>query len=524
MKEFIAKFENGIAGTLSGYDRLVVGGNLPLRHERGLKGYLWANQLGLKDFGAHAEAVSKQIKEASLAAIRQADRPVVYLRSANEDKQQMARLIAQRDGVTCGPICALTAVEMSRSYEIRGDRVSKKLVLQTRQRPGLVIYRYDIHPIFGLLGVRLQTWFPFQMLVYLNGREWLARQMDQTGMRYRKHKNCFTWVEDFSRAQALLDEQMTVNWGELMTSIQQQVNPLFPQLCRNFPMSYYWSCGESEWATDIIFRDAEHLRRLYPQLLHLGMTCFSSTDVLRFFGKRATRGGAQPGRYDLDINTDLRVRTSGVRLKHRLGPNSLKMYDKAYDERGAVLRLELTLNRCEIFRVYRTKINDPEGEKSWRTMRRGLVDLGRRAQACQKALDMYSSALAAVDDSTTLEELVAGLESRIKHNGRSYRALHPFERDDLALCRAIHRGEFAIHGFRNRDLQAQLYMGQPKTPSEKRSRSAAISRKLKLLRVHGLIRKLPHTHRYRVTPNGAKILNAILSAQRFTVQQILNAA
>jgi hypothetical protein len=524
MNEFISKYESQISGTLSGYDRLVIGGHLPLRHKRGLNGYLWAKGLGLKDFGAHAESVSKQVKAASLERIEQAGRPVIYLNSGRMDKQKTALEIARRDGITEGLICGLTALEMGSSYEVRPDRDSKKLVLHSRDRRGLVVYRYQFHPVFGFMGVRLQTWFPFQILVYLNGREWLARQMEQVGMHYRKHKNCFTWVEDFSRAQALMDEQLTVDWEALMTGIQEEVNPFFPELCQGYPMSHYWSCGESEWAMDIAFRQDEQLRRLYPQLLHLGITSFSSADVLRFFGKRATREGAQPGRYEVDINTDLKIRSSGVRLKHRLGQNSLKMYDKARDELAALLRLEVTLNRCEIFRVYRAKNNDPEGEKSWLTMRRSVVDMGRRAQACQKVLDVYASALAAVDDSTPLKDLIAAIEQRVRHNGRSYRALHPFERDDLALLKTINRGEFAIHGFRNRDLQQHLYQGEPKNTQQKRRRSAAISRKLKLLRVHGLIRKLPHTHRYRVTETGRQILNAILSAQLLTVKRILEAA
>jgi hypothetical protein len=104
------------------------------------------------------------------------------------------------------------------------------------------------------------------------------------------------------------------------------------------------------------------------------------------------------------------------------------------------------------------------------------------------------------------------------------RALHPFDPADHALLKAVNRGEFTIHGLRNRDLQALLYSTPPKSASDKCRRSAAISRKLRLLRAHGLIRKLPHTHRYRVTSEGRLILNAILSAHRFTVQQLTTAA
>lgn len=157
-------------------------------------------------------------------------------------------------------------------------------------------------------------------------------------------------------------------------------------------------------------------------------------------------------------------------------------------------------------------------------MRRGLADLHRRAEVSQKALDCYCDALAAVDDSTTLQELTERLEKRVRWHGKPVRALHPFDPQDHGLLRAVNRGEFAIHGLRNRDLQQLLYDPPATTPAEKRRRSAAVSRKLRMLRAHGLIHKLPHTHRYRVSEQGRLILNATLSAHRMTTQPLTAAA
>jgi len=121
-------------------------------------------------------------------------------------------------------------------------------------------------------------------------------------------------------------------------------------------MQYYWTVFQSEWAMDMVFRDPAQLRHLYPQLIHLGMTCFSSPDVMRFMGKEVgQRKGELPGRYGLEVVTDLRVRQEGVRIKHRVGKNSIKLYDKAYDSCGAVLRSEVTLNAPGQFRVFRHK-------------------------------------------------------------------------------------------------------------------------------------------------------------------------
>jgi hypothetical protein len=522
VNDFIAKYQHQLNGTLSGFDRLVFRGDLPLNHERGMKGYLWAHDLGLKDFGEHAEQVSRRVKQASLVTMEQAHRPVQYLNSSKDDKQALAREVAVRDRIVSGPICAFTAVELCSSYAIRGDAAEKRIRLERRWRKCLFVYQYWMHPVFGFMSVRLQTWFPFSIHIYLNGREWLAQQMEQAGMRYRRHHNCFTWIEDFPRAQMMMSEQLNVNWSRLFDDLTGQVHPCLAKLCKRYPMTYYWTCQDSEWATDVVFRQAEQLQQLYPQLVHLGMTSFSSPDVLRFMGKRVSRTGAALGGYEVPISSDLKVRPNGVRIKHRYGANSIKLYDKAYDELGAVLRTEVTITRTELFRVFRPTNHDPDSPCEWRRLRRGVADLYRRAEVSQQALDRYCSALAAVDDSTTLEQLTACIERRVLW--KPMRALHPFDPADHALLKAVNRGEFTIHGLRNRDLQALLYSTPPKSASDKCRRSAAISRKLRLLRAHGLIRKLPHTHRYRVTSEGRLILNAILSAHRFTVQQLTTAA
>jgi hypothetical protein len=524
MNDFIARYQEQLSGVLSGFDRLVFRGQLPLNHKPGLKGYLWAHDLGLKDFGEHAEAISQRVKQASVATIESAGRPVKYLNSGKQDKQQLALQIAHADGIGNGPICAFTAVELCSSYAIKGNRETKKIDLERTPRKCLCVYQYWMHPVFGFMSARLQTWFPFPITIFLNGREWLARQLEQAGMSYRRHRNCFTWIEDFQRAQTLMDEQLRTNWGQGFQGVQNALHPLFSEICRRYPMQYYWSCCESEWAMDLIFREAEQLRRLYPQLVQLAMTSFSSPDVLRFMGKRVSRHGTALGGHEIPISSDLKVRPNGVRIKHRLGPNSIKLYDKAYDDLGAVLRPEITINKARLFRVFRRAHDDENAPLKWHNMRSGIADLHRRAEVSQQALDRYCSALAAVDDSTTLGELTAQIERRVRWKGSSVRALHPFEAEDRALLEAVNRGEFAIRGLRNRDLQPLLYATVSKTKAQQRKRSAAVSRRLRMLRAHGLIRKLPHTHRYHVTDRGRMILNAILLARRVTVQQILAAA
>jgi hypothetical protein len=348
--------------------------------------------------------------------------------------------------------------------------------------------------------------------------------MDQAGIGYRKYDNCFGWIEDYQRAQALMDDQLRVDWPELLNEIAVQINPRHAEIFAGYPADYYWSAYQSEWAMDITFADPEQLRRLFPRLVQLGMTSFSSPDILRFLGKKVTASGQVPGRVDQAVTTDMRRRTEGVRLKHSLGQNSLKAYDKLYTADAGLLRLESTINRPEMFPVYRPKQGDPQGEPDWRTMRRGVADLYRRKEVSQKCLNRYADALASVDDTTTLQELTQRLERRVLWNGKSVRALHPFAPEDRALLEAANHGEFTLHGLRNRDLQKLLYGAPAASHQEARRRSSVISRKLRMLRAHGLIQKLPHTHRYQVTEQGRLILNGILMAANATLSQLTHKA
>jgi hypothetical protein len=99
--------------------------------------------------------------------------------------------------------------------------------------------------------------------------------------------------------------------------------------------------------------------------------------------------------------------------------------------------------------------------------------------------------------------------------------LHPFQPEDHDLLKAINRGEFTLAGFRNRDLQTLLYSKLSPDKAEQRRRSSRVSRQLRMLRAHHLIRKIARTHRYHVTDRGRTILSAILLAHNLTVANLL---
>jgi hypothetical protein len=347
------------------------------------------------------------------------------------------------------------------------------------------------------------------MHVCLNGREWLAQQMDKEKISYVRQDNCFTRVANLKRAQKLLDQQLRVRWPAFLNRIVHQVHPAHGVIFRRHPTEYYWSAEESEWASDVMFDSVPSLAALYPRLIRHGIEHLGSPDVMRFLGRKLPSHGGVNGHFTGEVVSDLKVRPEGLRIKHRLNRNSIKMYDK----QGSVLRVETTINDTSDLRVYRRKEGDARGPKSWRRLRKGVADLRRRAQISQAANERYLETMAAVEETQELGQLAARLCRPVQWQGKRVRALNPLAEDDAKLLTSISRGEFTINGFRNRDLRPLLYGSGATSGQEVRRQSSAITRKLRLLRAHGLITKVPKTHRYILTAQGAIAITALLAAR-----------
>jgi len=376
----------------------------------------------------------------------------------------------------------------------------------------LHLYKYFIHPQFGFMSARLQTWFPFNIQICLNGREWLDRQLRRRSrLDSKRVDNCFTRLGNPELAQRLMNEQLTTDWPTALDAIARSLNPLHATIFKPSPMEYYWSAYQTEWATDILFKDPRTLAEIYPPLVRHAMEHFKSPDVMRFLARKAH------GNFTGEIITSFKDRPEGVRVKHWVRGNSIKMYDKA----GSVLRVETTIGQTNDFKVLRPRHDDPEGELVWQRLRKGVADLHRRTQLSQRSNDAYLDALAAVDDTTPCAKLFDAVGLHVIDRGRRVRALRLGDPNDIALLEAVSRGEFAPAGFRNRDLRRLLIQTPPgSSPRDIRRASAKISRQLRLLRAHGVIKKIPKTHRYRITTNGQLLTAALFATRRANIKQL----
>jgi len=552
-KSFMDQLGSRIKCALGGWDRLRFHASLrPLFSPQWMHSYLCAAKVRLVDFAEHAQDLTHRMLQEAKNLAEAAGRPYHFLRSPKTIKEDFIEDIAQRDRVSEGLIAVLGAVEPCLAMTVRGARERRWLQPVLEQRKCLHLYHYYEHPVVGRSHVRLQSWYPFSVDVCLNGRLWLAKQMDAAGLKYQRADNCFVELADPARTQALADAQHQTRWLELLNGLLAGAHPLQEQILKPFPnLFYYWSLTQSEYATDLLLANQRDLARVYRAFVLHGLCTFQSPEVMRFLGHHVPlKTGRVDARFQGDVRTDVLTRHEGVCIKHRAGSNG----QKAYDKFSTLLRVENTINRPEAFTVFRaqpapepalprsstlaapdrtaspslppelrvranTCVPEQKTQRAWQPLRRTVTDLPRRAEVSRAANRRYLDALASTQVGTPLGELASPLCRPLTHHGHRYRALQPLGSDTL-LLRALSRGEWTIGGFRNRDLQSLLYTGQPRDKKAARRRSAAVGRKLRLLRAHGLIRKLPHTHRYLITESGRAVLTAIVAAQQADTKKL----
>jgi len=521
MNEFILHHAEKIIGVLRGFDRMRFRGTLRrISSASGMETYLKYMHVFLKHFGTWSKSTTEVLRQASEESEAFQGRPNIYLDNPKVSKEDLAKSIAKRDAIEEGPICILRAVEPCWTFDFKGDKAAKQINIVSKPRKCLHIYQYQIHPQLGFMHARLQTWAPFNIKICINGREWLRRQLDLEKIRYVKKENCFIEIVDIEKAQTLMDQQLATKWVKLLEEITGALSPAHQKVFSNYPLQYYWSLDESEWATDIMFKDEWALTPLYETLIRYGITTFGSRDVLRFLGRSVPMQGGIRADFIGEATTSLKQRAEGIRIKHQVNANSVKMYNK----QGSVLRVETTINRPREFKVFRKAENAPKSQKpTWRYLRKGVADLKRRARVADACNERYLAALASVEQATTLREITQPITRPVSWKKGKVRPLNVFRVEDADLLHAVSRGEFNVNGFRNRDLRAILF--KPCADPQRNKRlSALVTRKLRLLRAHGIIAKVSHTHRYLLNEKGKLLCAALDAAANANTQQLLKIA
>jgi hypothetical protein len=500
VERFLQQYPDEVVGVLSGLDRVVYRGTFrSLSYVEGMSKFLSCERVLLKDFGRFAESCTQQLKRGVEQLADDAGLEVHYIASAGVSKEQRALEIGSQNGVQEGLMAVLSCVEPCMTFDVYRNAETKKLELVKRERKCLFYYFYYRHKEFGLMHVRLQSWLPFDVQICLNGRSYLAEQMNRAGISFEQRDNCFARIENLPRAQRMLDALAGKPWAKLLERLSWQVNRLLRRVLRG--QRYYWTTRQAEIATDVMFRDEAALNAVYPALVEYAVHCFSSRDVMRFLGRQTN------SRFGGDVVTRVVWDQDGVRIKHSIEENSIKMYNK----QGVVLRIETTINNPRRFRVWRASEGGDQRQRKWQRMRKGVADFWRLVQVAMASNGRYLEGLSVVGRTTPSHQVLDPVSERVKKDGQAYRALRPVSVPDAALFEAVLQGEHAAVGFRNGDVQERLFSQPAGNAKEQKRRSAYVSRQLRLLRAHGLIRKVSGQRLYRTTLKGHEVMGTALA-------------
>jgi hypothetical protein len=360
-----------------------------------------------------------------------------------------------------------------------------------------VLYYYRLDPQFGLMYLRLQTWFPYTLQVYVNGHDWLARQMARRKLGFIQCDNAFTQLDRPQQAQQIADEFIGLNWRGQLDRWANEINPLLKD---DWLGSYYWVIDQAEYSTDLLFGSRQKLAGLYPRLLDHATVHLSAADILTFLGRKLH------GNFQGEVLTDCKKdRAPGARVKHRVKDNWLKMYDKF----GQILRIETVINQPREFRVRRRRTRKGRQQMVWCPMNKGVANLYQYRRVAHAANERYLTALSVVDNPTVAYRQVEHLARPKVAGGRSYAGFNPARREHAELFRALLDGKHQINGFRNADIRRALYPNVQAAQSCHRLR-AHLGRVFRQLHVRGLLAKVPRTRRWRVTPHGQKTLGTVV--------------
>jgi hypothetical protein len=503
VETFLKVHAADITGKVETFDRLIFKGHLTALFPAGaFTRFLHSQGVLLKDFKKFVERVTQTVMDDAKALAAQTQRPYQYLAAPHTQrtgpsKEDLARAIAARDGITEGLIAVFSTLEPCLSFRVRGNHATHRLEVVRERRKCLYLYFYLIDREFGFMHVRLQTWFPFEIQVYVNGREWLARQLDRRGVAYTRYANTFTQIADLVPVPRLCRRFAHRNWPKLLNAFARRVNPVLGPIARAGFGGYYWCVDQAEYATDLMFTSRAALAAIYPDIRRMAITAFGAADVLRFLGRKLH------GNFRGGVSLEMRHRPEGWCVKYRMKRNSLKIYDKA-----SVLRVETTINNPREFRVLREVRTGRRVSLRWLPLGKAVSYLWRFAEVGQQANHRYLAALAQAPlQGDAVAELDGVCRSRIV-NGKRVARLNPVSAETGELFHAVLKGEHQINGFRNRDLQRHLYPARPVSPEEARRRTIRVSRVIAKLRGHGLLAKMPRSRLYRVTARGVRVMSA----------------
>ena len=511
--DILKQFDGKINGVLETFDRVIINGYIqPLHSFRLFLYYLIQKNVLLKDFDSFARVQTDSLCTYIENYINDQGCVLTYLNPGQTDKGELAKQSLKQFPDKTGLICAFSVVEPCKTMTVKPNRSSKKLEVTSRTTKCKHYYFYYNDEEFGWLFLKIQTWFPYNIQIYLNGREYLSRLLDKEDIPYAMYNNSFSYIEDFGRAQELADGVLNKKLSDSFDGMAKKINCLLPDIIETLHHSYYWCIDQCEFATDINFKSREELSCFYKTLVETTYFTFSSHDIYSFFGRNVEKIHTfRKG----EIISDLRHRYQGYRIKFKINKNQIKMYDK-----GNNLRIEVTINNPKDFKIPKAKETIQDGKlvqsMEWVPMGKSIANLYRYVEISRCITKRYLAAMPDIPVDKVSKKEILSVSSPKEVNGRRYSGFNLLSSETVLILSAIASGDFILNGFDNKGLRRRIYKNSDSSKAINKT-----TRLLSKLKAHGLIKKVPRKNRYYLTSRGRDITNELLL---FLNKELLNPA
>ena len=491
------RYNDEIAGVLHSYDRVVISGHLqPLAYAKGITKYFYTRQIAIFDYTKFAEPLRDAIRVNAEALATANGLTIEFIsKQAAFRKEDRIQAIVQQREQQPGLVHIFSAMERCQAYRPWHDKASHHTYLQLTEGKCLHYYFYFLDPDLGLCYLRVPTWCPFRLQFYCNGHNALAVQLQRAGIEFEQADNAFLHIANFELAN-----QQATAWDS--QALHLKLDSLARQYCpvaETLDLSYHWSIMQAEYATDIVFKSQATLQAIYPHLLEALIQAVKPADIATFLGRKLH------GNYQDEMGNRFNKRWLGTRLKHQMGPVTIKLYDKF----NIILRIETTVNDVSFFTHYR-QVDHRDGTTSSQQapMQKTIYSLPPLAELLQAVNRRYLKFLSDIDTPHVgVDKLQRLTETQHDDKGRRYKGFNLLAEEDSSFFRLLHSGEFVIAGFSNKALRQHM-------PEKS---SGQLSRLLRRLRQHGLIKRVGKRYRYYLTDFGRQVTLMALKLRQMVI-------
>ena len=489
------RYGNELDGVLSCYDRIVITGSLqPFCYAQGMTHYLYQQGIRIFDYAKFAEPLRERIR-ANAEALAQANGlKIEFIRRKDFRKENRIQKILKERGEQPGLVHIFGAMEACSSYRPWHDKATGKTYLKPDSSKCMTYYFYFMDEQLGLCYMRVPTWCPFRLQFYCNGHAWLSNQLQKRGMAYEMLDNAFVHIADYAVANQLANELQVEILHQRLDEFAQQYCPVITELRLN----YHWSIMQAEYATDLVFKSRNTLQAFYPHLLETLTHAVQPADIATFLGRKLN------GNYQGEIGNRFNKRWIGTRIKHQMGPASVKMYDKF----NLILRIETTVNNVSFFKHYRqVQHRDGTTTMRWAPMKKTIHSLPALRESLSAANQRYLKFISSIaTPEVGVKKLHQLAETKTQNNHR-LKGFNLFSEEDTCLFRTLLQGEFFISGFTNKLLRQYL----------SDQSASQVTRLLKRLRVRGVIKKVGNRYKYYLTDFGRQTAAMALKLREMVV-------